>query len=744
MLKNFWRKYKKSDTTAEFYSNIDRLYKLINIALEKDQTKNAEEYINYFFTVLVRYYKKESLSTKLNDRREAQVPVNITSNTDESSAKEENAPPILPNRTINNFFGDFFTDKIIQLLTQNIKSRRYEIFNFILLKLKDSIRILLKSEESLPKASILLRQIKFIFDQIYSKKDELSEYEKDWYLNESFNWFIELYSSSVEFVEIISMLEDEIIQILKYFVDYDRVDLFEIFLLRLSSSTFSFSFRLDALLKSYQPSQESFKEYHDYLSSLRNLPHRLKGIVEIKNELDEINKNISQKFLNFSFSKEQVSDFKSHFIPLLLDEYKQTYLKIILVKVIVYSFFKKRYDFFAKYLTYNQPDDADATWVSEYYGIRSIDEVFVILDQGNDIILNGGLFWIGHHGFRVYLNTFLAYYLIKKFDEREILSRIKALTEYPEALSIRYALQEIKNKNRLLEIPIVKDQISKDELNRKLDEFIGAAEKKEKALVLQQTTIAQLSTEVVDSFNAYFINHFNKFCTLRLLFEEFDKLELKGGEGKISGIGISELLPKQLFLKGNSLGISHVADVYAGALAKKESLSISLEIEAQCSRKVMTKSQVFEDINIHKNEFDIIISMGRYDVKSDFPNLDFKESWSLKSGFTNIPDFLGLLDEHYKVFLIRDSSKEGYILLNSKKFPTLQQLEPPSLEDGRQNGIFNFSIIDFNENEQSLNRFISQGNERTELLMSVWVRIFEKYQIFFDKSFNGIFLELNS
>ena len=117
---------KTDDTSSQFYSNIDKLIKLINVSLEKEQVKNAEKYINYFFSVMIRFYQKSSKSSKITTKAEfsAQVTSNVDIETNGKGGMETN----LPERSIKNVFGDFFTDKIMKILADNIRNEASKFF----------------------------------------------------------------------------------------------------------------------------------------------------------------------------------------------------------------------------------------------------------------------------------------------------------------------------------------------------------------------------------------------------------------------------------------------------------------------------------------------------------------------------------------------------------------------------------------------------------------------------------------
>ena len=52
--------YRNSDDNEEFFTNVERLFRLIHNVLAKGQTTLAENYILYLFTSITKFYIKKS------------------------------------------------------------------------------------------------------------------------------------------------------------------------------------------------------------------------------------------------------------------------------------------------------------------------------------------------------------------------------------------------------------------------------------------------------------------------------------------------------------------------------------------------------------------------------------------------------------------------------------------------------------------------------------------------------------
>lgn len=724
----------KTDTTSLFYSNIDKLIKLVDVAIEKKQAKNAEKYLNYFFDVTLKYYQRSKAIRSLQQEQ-------LISTSDSRTLKDD-TETYFPKREINNLFGDFFTDKIMYLISTNIKSGSFEIFYFIISKLKDCIRILIKDKSLFDNASLLLRQFKFILDQINTRQVNLSNYEKNWFLGESYNWFVELYATTISSVNEIELLESEILQILKYFVDNNRVDLFKKFLLRLSSSTFSYHFNYENIINSYRP--PGYPNSFDYDQLIREATRNasiLQSTIDFNEYLKqlEVNLDIDLKKMGVNGDLQNV---KKKIIELLFNEFKESYLKIVLVKIIVYALFNKKYDFFKVYLTYNQPDDSDATWASKYYGLN-INEALKLLGSGESLILRDHFFWVEHHGFSIYLNTFLGYYLMIN-DENQILPRIRSIDDYQQAIQTEYGIMNIKSRNNIADIQFGNRIFSKEEIESKLSRIKEEATSHKEQLDFKIVTESSISYEILAKFKSLFVEQFYKSCTIRTVFKYYGRIIQQNNSAEEQSLGINTLLQKKAFLKQSDVLYFNLHGSLADDLAESENFNLLFAIEQKCKKITLSHRQLEQFLKERKKDFDIILSKGRYIIKNDFPNLSFQESWSIDSPLKEIPDFMGVLENHYNTFFFRVPSKEGYILLDSEKLGFLQQLEPPIFKNAERLDIFNFSIIDFGQDEDSLTQHLKEGMERDDLLKHIWLRIFENFKLEVPANFTGIYLEVNN
>jgi hypothetical protein len=279
-------------------------------------------------------------------------------------------------------------------------------------------------------------------------------------------------------------------------------------------------------------------------------------------------------------------------------------------------------------------------------------------------------------------------------------------------------------------------------MNNRLDQFIAAAESNLKSIDYKIVSEGEIGEDVKKNLQNIFINEFYISCTIRMMFTYFNLLHTTNTNKEVNGIGINQYLPKKAFLHESNVRYFNLPESLAEGLAKNENVDMFYKIEETCERRVISRKKIRELISTSRENYDIILSKGRFTISTDFEDVTFKESWSLPE-YNHLPDFLGILDEHYKVFYVNLPQQDGYVLLNSKKLGFLNQYNPPDLKNGERNDIFNFSIIDFKDDSESLANHEAQGTEQNILRENIWFRVFEKYEIDLNQDFQGLTIDLS-
>lgn len=727
---------------SDFNAYIDLLGILISNTIAKKQITNAEKYLKYFFEVMIKTYQRKGYTNTQKNIDYGNLEITTQS-------KEVSKKIVQPfeNRTIQNVYNpdDKFLDHIIVILSSRIKEREYNIFSFILSLYKDSIRELLSADQTAIFGYLLIRHFKFITNDILSVPHSKTNYQSSWFKDESYNWFTELYSNCVFRVDDIQVYEIELLFIIRYYIDDNQKELFSRFLNSLSRTNFNYDFFEDQIIRKFKSELDvpDFK-FDRLLERAKTNSKRIKSISNFKkdlnNDLETIVTYIKEKNIDLEISEAFIIDLEK----ILISYFKEAYIKVILIKSIVYAFFKNKIQYFEIYHNYSNPPDADATWASQAYDLNNVTDLFDILNDRQGIITDDMFFYIDHHGFTIYLNTFLLYYL-NIFNEEHLKLQISQITDYQYASNIHFSLEQVKliNKFSLIEEQL---QCTKLECNSKLDILISLSFEKKEALDRITTIQSSVDQEIVDRFANTFLKSFLYNAPVRNILKYYNLIEYNLElEKEINGFGINQLIAKDFFIKEKQIYFHNFPETFADWLSLNESLNILFEIQKKCEKRIVLKQEFQNFLNDRK--YDIIISNNsRYDLKSDFGDLEFKESWAIIPKLEIGDSFVGIVANHFKMFAINKLPFNGYIILNSHNLGTLRQLKPPQLDHAKELDIFNFSLIDLNLDEHisKKNEILDYGGvQAADLEKNLLLRVLEKFEFIFSSKFDGIYVEID-
>lgn len=219
---------KFTDDVKKFYHDVDRLCKLIEVAIDKRQTNNVERYLKYFFRTMIRYYEKASVSDNDNWFNN----ILIKQSPDETPINRYLDQ--LEQRRVTLGNEDFFVNKIKWIVFKIVENDDFELFYFIFNLINDSISYLFEQENLINRAEGVISVFKSISNYIVTRKQISSRYTEKWFEDYTYRWFINLYPKSN--LKTITILEREVMVILKDYINNNKVELFEQFLLSLSSS----------------------------------------------------------------------------------------------------------------------------------------------------------------------------------------------------------------------------------------------------------------------------------------------------------------------------------------------------------------------------------------------------------------------------------------------------------------------------------------------------------------------------
>ena len=732
---NTWEIQNLEDTSVRFNANIERLLLLINGTLAKHQTERSERYIKYFFEVLIKYLKKDA-TTKVS------LPIGnqnfkVVSRFDNQDTESGG---YFTDRTLNSNYREPMLDKIALLIRDRINATDFNVFYFILSLHKDSIRVLLKNESTIESARSLTSQFKFIADDIFNVID-LPLYKRLWYEDETYNWFVELYSNSIQNLQDITVLEPEIILITQNYVEKKLTAVYRRFLIRLSNSAFSYSLYEDsAIAKSSGLSGSFFSDLRDLLAEFKMKSRSFAPIKRFAVELQEMSNKIEQFVQSYVPDKITAEGILERTKKMLIDEYKGSHLKVILVKTLLYALQRNEREFIEIYQIYNQPKDSDYSWLNEYLGIAKVSELFDLIENSDSIIQEMFFTEGSRSGSRLYLYNFIILYL-SKFDDKEIVKYINSENNYENLITLSATLESISNIEIIKAInPFLK--VKEPEIRTILNDFSNAAKSRMQAVQTETTKRAAIDPDLISAFSQAFVNEFKDASMMRGLLGYFNLIRQVSGTAQTPSFGYNELLPKELFIKETNYRYVDFPGTMARQLGNHESISIALIINSKSSIKQIQLQDLPAWTQTAQKDYDIIISKGRLNIKQDFGSLSFKEAWSEDNEFKKISDYVGTLINHYKIFLVRDFLSDGYLFLNSKKLGRINQYPPPANTLGANKGFFDFSFIDLSNDQQSVDLLTKNNQFRKEdIETKAWVRITEQFEFSFDSNFNGIRIE---
>ncbi len=726
--------YQTDEKEIKFNANVDRLFKLIKNVLNKGQYTIAEEYIKYLFETIVLYLKKKKV-----DAKESQF-FHDFENEEKKPIEEKH---YFEDNKLSNYSRGYIEEKISELISEQIKPNNHKIFSFIFDLLKGSVSVLFKEKDTLLNGANLMGEFKYISNQVFYLENSIPTYERDWFLSQTYNWFIDIYSnySTINNTESLIIIENEIKQILRQYIDNDKVDLYREFLLSLSNRWFGFDFFDDDVMKKYRHSFEN-QIYYETINSIEGFLDKARQIQSNKNFNDLI-KAFNEEVVKYNLGIIDNDTIKKEISQIMFNRFKLAYLQIILVNSICYSIFKKKYDFFKAYLNYHQPDDFDARSINPNYCIQSFNGIRLFLEDRNKLMTDSSFEFKSRHSITKYINTFLGYYLLKDGQEEEIRHYIDSITEAETIDLVFYNLENIHNNNALIDLPS-KLILEKEKIDSKLQLITGWAETKQ--IEIRNIEIENLPIEKAakDNFFNDFFKYFENFSLARRLFKQYGVIEEVRNHG--TNFGIDNLFPRQAFIKQqNVMFVSSAHNQLASFVANDETIFIFSKIEKLCEKREFNKIDLENFIKENSNRFDLLISNTR-SIKPNFPNLNFSEKWSLDNKLNKIPDFLGILNENLNVFLLDNNVSNRFMLLNSNKLGILKNCLPPDLNDpySQTNKQFVYSFIDYSTNHELRAKQVEKGNNEDELKKQVWIRIFESIDYQKPDDFDGISIEVKS
>lgn len=438
-------------------------------------------------------------------------------------------------------------------------------------------------------------------------------------------------------------------------------------------------------------------------------------------------------------------------------QYKFNNLIGLFISIGAFCLFEKKL-YFIKYLwNYNQPEDADSTWISLDLLPENLDS---LMTTYFDLVGSRVNFFVGHHGSTKYVKNYFLLLMCKLLqgvrntpNARQSVNgyhlpdldiyKLSNLIYRCEDL-VEYANNLAKESNIFLELDF------EDPVNLFSDKVIPFLEH---VKIEAQNQISAkhrnftISESKVESFKNNLILKFYEFATLReILTKQFNAyvyFEEKPSTRDNSRLGLSVIEDKAVFFDSWHIHFSNWQDGFPRSLANGEDNELFKKILDKC------QSVVSEDIeSVLKNcesLNSVVILSSKVGIWKYFNGKkEFKVSWRNDVEKLDISSFKGWFEFHgysIPVFGINNTGYENTILiLNKSKFGKLCQYSPIINEDddALRRDIFYMNIKLLTQREDLLEKFrleppqwlSDQGNIEAQHIYIQTRVVIEIYEMF--------------
>ena len=760
---NTWGNY-KDDNEKGFLEALDRIGRVIQICIENKKNEEVDLYLNdlvnnFMILALKKINSTEDKSQKwqISNLKSKNINQDFSYNKINLPNKELGTIQQIPkgfNHKLLNQNGNLITKfkSIFLLLIESaFKNDDYSLIDVI----EEKYFLLLTNYISAVKEDYFIDSLTSFYLELFNKFNLKLAQTSDKRLLDShlfftYDWFINLQSHRIATInpKLLSSIENSILKILANYIEYGYDKTFERFCHSLSSrrdfgihnfnQNLSNNFEFNQLIESFGYKKQnkvksiySFKDFENVYNSIRN------EVVDISEKFDFENK---MEVVESYIESIQISVF---------DSFKSNFLKILLNKAIVFSIFKNKPIFLKILDNYFTPADVDATWIgTESLASREPDIIYLLSNNDNILNSNSIFHFEGHHGFKVYLNTLLAYYIER--SKGTIFKYILVETNKKKMKEISFGLENlIHNPSQFTSFvknyfPDFNSENFKNELKifkEKLDLEIDSITEKE---IIE----SNLSSIKIDEFNSEFLDSYSSVTQFKSsIIKKYGKIVYKTTQiidDKFC-YGFNQLLNKQTFIEQNDIHYIRTGNSFGESIGLDEDKQLYFKLKANC--KVDTK---IIPINLKKylesklEDYDLILTSNggvmdifRKHVDENIYDIEFKNQ-KILSHF----NFRALNKEVDNYIILLNTSKIGELNyfkpLPNNNFP-IESEDLYYLDDGH----FVASIIDISKKDnyfEILNK-TNQFDDK-QLKKSVWLLLYMKFDYKLPEDFNGIIVKI--
>ncbi len=544
-------------------------------------------------------------------------------------------------------------------------------------------------------------------------------------------------------------------------------------------------------------------ENSDWIMNIKNLIYQIDNRKIIKHLLDKFNSlgdSVPDKYEKEAFNDwvKELNSFKDILASNLNAEqknelnksiektikYVKKHIKIssvfdIFTFVGAYCLFKNKPDYIRYMWEYNQPKDADGSWLNHNVFPSDISKVLDSLLTGNFY----GYFFEGHHGSRIYFERYLLLLLANimrpwKKNDKGNYDRIKnfsvtgisinGLDNIATSGLIKSIIEEAKylknQKEMLMNIGFNTSNI--DELfDEKLIPFINSLKPKAEEEIRIKKIHTPISKKRVDEFAEEFVKAFKETDEMRVLFKKYNLYEDKTKGILLRGVKplkVSSIDDKTVFLDKWPVDYLSWGETYGKNTARYDNWYIIKSIASECME---VKKEEFEKaVRRSKKRPNLIIIAENVDSYAFFGNgSNFIPKWHKDAppdnlGFEYQTGWYRYKEDYVPVFnIFFPGINESFLLLLDKtKLGELVQYRLRVDKNGecKMKDMFCFNIQAFSESQKILDKFLKdppgwlkeKGNkdrQKKYLLDKVWIQVYEYFVFKKHKNFKGYKLKLS-
>lgn len=766
----FWTRYKALDDRTELFRSIEKIRMVVQAKMDLDQGQSIEEILEYLKEILFQFLKKRKTAPK-------KFELLVYGESDNTSLKRSRFS--IPSfdgfdESLNYFLGVFFH------VWQDAFERENWVFgSSSIRKLMDILQELSKQEENGRIIEYILDLFKFIISEGANTTNEKLKS----HLNlASFYWYFRVKYRPVFKFDYLDHFEKSLFNLFQLIINKEDQFLFQSFVKELIQGSHQLGGRshsLDTILQEGRFSnapdtQEEFKTlYHTFLF----LRYRQLVIFKEtdfhtwKKDFEGLSNKLLRNVESLSRGIENVENELGGFCNQALYHFKTNQLRLTLIGICAYAFFKKKFDWVYYLLSFNQPPDADSYSANEDVfpnHFKGIIELIANQDIESQRIT---FLWDDNHGSEKYFKEFfivlIAHNLIKTRlgGQEDIHSVNPSLLEnlsFHRKTSASYFLKRIKefiprfkNNKELLEV----FKLQEDWIDGKLTEIINLLFLSAEESIKSHLRDSLVIKEKVAGFKENLLFTFHKEATIRN-FLKFNtgkpKIRLSS-PSKISSTCINQIIEKFPFIQEwNVESIGYDAS-FAKIFGINESKRLINSIKKYC--KPISGVKLLDFILQMGESVNEMVLLGvNFDPHQDllngyYNNEDFKwENREEMEEHLEVSGFIGTYKDILPVFCFHNMLPytEAY-LLKKKNIGRLVQYLPYKdsnaqsfFEYNNENLIF-YSIQFFSEDLELYEKTLrSKGdllgqfdNPALELKEKAWLRVVVKSEFEPDENFEG-------